>query len=309
MERQIAGVAGSMASKPPVMFLMDSFRARAHQCLSAARIEMESGDSARLSFAALRLRMALEALTYERAQAYRNHIDPEDSDAWQPKKVLDALLAVDPNADQGGTLAVGLQEAYGVPSRNMNVVGTEHVVSLATVKKHYDALGSFLHLPTIKQLREKGDPKPESVRKHCEAVAAAVERALSSPVWNVVMYGAIDFKCQRCSEPIERAVPLVPHRFVTTCPKCKAAYRLDGEADGPVAITAAAAPVRCHHEACSGEHNLWPDEAKPGTSWTCRECGARYTLVLRTQLIVDEKKENAQPSHDENLETPLHAAG
>lgn len=44
----------------------------------------DSGDVTRLPYAALRLRLALEALIYERADAYRHYIDLSDSDTWQP---------------------------------------------------------------------------------------------------------------------------------------------------------------------------------------------------------------------------------
>ena len=78
---------------------------------------MDSGDAARLPYAALRLRMALEALIYERADAYRPYIDLSDSDTWQPSKIMDALLSADPNAAKGITVAMGLEETYGVPPR------------------------------------------------------------------------------------------------------------------------------------------------------------------------------------------------
>ena len=266
---------------------MDGFRACAQQCLRAAQDEMNSNDATRLPYAALRLRMALEALVYERAHAYRHHIDLSDSDTWQPAKVMDALLSADPNANKGITLAMGLEETYGVPppKEEMTIFGTEHVVSTVMIKKHYNALGYFLHLPTIKQLNERGDPKPDAIRRHCEAVASDVDKALSSPISGMVVYGVVDFQCRRCGGQIERATPLVPHRFVTTCPACNAVYRLDTTAGDTTVITPAFATIRCRQEPCLGEHALWPDEAKPGATWTCQVCGEAHKLILVPWLV------------------------
>jgi len=49
-----------------------------------------------LVYAALHLRMAIESLTYERTQAYREFLPPENIAAWQPRRVLEALLEIDP---------------------------------------------------------------------------------------------------------------------------------------------------------------------------------------------------------------------
>ena len=290
---------------------VDRFRARARECLLAAQDEMSSSDVTRLPYAALRLRMALEALVYERAHAYRYHIDLSDSDTWQPSKVMGALLSADPNANKGGTLAIGLEETYGVPppKEQMTVIGTEHVVSTVAIKKHYNALGNFLHLPTIKQLKEKAEPTPDAIRKHCEVVASDVEKALSSPISSMVAYGLVDFQCRRCGEQVERTTPLVPHRFVTTCLKCKAAYRLDTTAGNPTVITPSFASIHCRHEECPGEHTLWSDEAKPGTAWTCQVCGEAHKLILVPWLVSKDAGDLDKTPDLGNPNDPTHAAG
>lgn len=50
---------------------MDDYRSNARRYLAAARVEMDSGDPLRLPYAALRLRMVLDAFTCERVDAYR----------------------------------------------------------------------------------------------------------------------------------------------------------------------------------------------------------------------------------------------
>ncbi|SHI04326.1 hypothetical protein SAMN05443248_7695 [Bradyrhizobium erythrophlei] len=37
----------------------------------------------------------------------------------------------------------------------------------------------------------------------------------------------------------------------------------------------------CASADCPGKMALWPDEVKPGTYWTCKECGAVSEISLR----------------------------
>ncbi|MCO8019430.1 hypothetical protein NI456_11235 [Brevundimonas diminuta] len=56
---------------------------------------------------------------------------------------MQVLLDIDPDADKDRTLSVGLEEAYGIPAKEMNSLGKETLLNLSILKKHYDALGSI----------------------------------------------------------------------------------------------------------------------------------------------------------------------
>jgi hypothetical protein len=71
---------------------MVDFRAEARKALNRARSELESGDDARLKYAALELRLAMEAITYDRARTYRNEMPPQEYDTWQPRKLMQLLI-------------------------------------------------------------------------------------------------------------------------------------------------------------------------------------------------------------------------
>ena len=90
-----------------------SFRHLARESVGRARAELASGDRARLKFAALELRMAIESVTYERAHSYRDEIPQAEYRTWQPKKVMhphrfaapahvDQLLAIGQQLHEGG---------------------------------------------------------------------------------------------------------------------------------------------------------------------------------------------------------------
>jgi hypothetical protein len=64
------------------------YRALARQALQKAKLELDSGDPDRLEYAALQLRKALEAVTYERAQLYGTESPGIDYRTWQPPQAI-----------------------------------------------------------------------------------------------------------------------------------------------------------------------------------------------------------------------------
>ncbi len=95
--------------------------------------------------------MAMECLTYDRALAYKDEFPPNEYDTWQPKKVMAVLLEIDPDADKDSSLAIGSEEIPSVPASSLQSLGSEKVLSMRVLQKHYDALGSYLHVQSLKQ--------------------------------------------------------------------------------------------------------------------------------------------------------------
>ena len=130
------------------------YRNDAWEALDRAKHELESNDPGRLKYAALELRMAMEALTYDRAQAYADEIPPTEYDTWQPRKLLMLLLEIDPYADGDSIVHMGIEEEYGKPAKEMKPVGAEEVLNLSVLRRFYDALSARLHVPTPRQLQK-----------------------------------------------------------------------------------------------------------------------------------------------------------
>jgi hypothetical protein len=91
---------------------------------------MESTDTNRLRYAALELRMTLEALVYERAKNYATNASWKKLSKWQPKKLLRLLLEVDPYADKDTIISVGEPDQEGQPASIMHCLGRERVLKL-----------------------------------------------------------------------------------------------------------------------------------------------------------------------------------
>lgn len=130
-----------------------NYRHESRQALKRARTALESNDAENLKYVALELRMAMESLTYDRAKAYKDEFPPDEYETWQPRKVMAVLLEIDATADKDSTLSYGIEETPGQPASQMTMLGTETVLNMETLRKHYDALGSFLHVPTLKQTK------------------------------------------------------------------------------------------------------------------------------------------------------------
>jgi len=111
-----------------------TYRNDARAALKRARAELALGDNERIRYAALELREAMEALTYDRASAYSKELPSSAYDTWQPRRVMELLLEIDPNADKDSTLAVGLEETPGVSAPVMHSLGAEKVLNLGQLR-------------------------------------------------------------------------------------------------------------------------------------------------------------------------------
>ena len=141
-----------------------NYRNVARQAVQTARSELAESEGGSLQVAVLQLRMAMEALTYEGAAKYAEELGPEGMKTWQPRQLMRRILEIDPNADTTATFRIGREPSCRVSPDCMTELGTDHALSLAALKEHYDALGSFLHAPTIDQFERGKHRDPERIR-------------------------------------------------------------------------------------------------------------------------------------------------
>ena len=128
-----------------------NYRNDARKHLERFEEEFGSGDNDRLKYAALELRMVMEALTYDRALAYKDEFPPNEYETWQPRKLMAVLLDINPVADQDSSIRFGVEEEYNGTSPAMRSLGSEKLLNMATLKEHYDAPDSVI---TLRELQE-----------------------------------------------------------------------------------------------------------------------------------------------------------
>ena len=252
----------------------------ARTALTNAKAKLSTNSEDDLLNAALQLRMAMEALTYERAMIYAEDLGPEQMKTWQPKQLMDRILDVDPQADQAAALSFGVELSDGAKPETMTLLGTDNVLSLATLRKNYGALGSYLHTPTLDQLEKEKPHDMRKLRARCETIAEAVEVVLASKIWAVAITqsGAID--CLRCGVNLRRRIRNDVSSQIVQCWECKASYTMRLTPQGQVAFDPCQLEIRCVSVGCKATNCLWEDEFQRGTQWDCHSCGTKQRLAL-----------------------------
>src|SRR5450830_563580 len=112
------------------------FRHEARQALARAKALLAQGDDQALRYAALELRLTLEAIAYDRLHDYRRDVPPSVYETWQPPKVLRLLLEIDPRADTPQTVKIARNLAPGVDDARAAVF-FEQPIRQATLKDNY----------------------------------------------------------------------------------------------------------------------------------------------------------------------------
>jgi hypothetical protein len=261
------------------------YRSNARTHLKRGEEELESGNTERLKYAALELRMAMEALTYDRALAYKDDFPPAEYETWQPRKVMSVLLEIDPTADKDSTIAYGIEKEYGVAVPPTHTLGTEKVLSMATLRKHYDALGSFLHVPSMKQSRDGKVPDLQRLKSRCEEIAACVRTALSSPVFNAIFAVHATGECAACGKKIRKRMPHGQREVQAECFECGASYIVVDKGNGKVEWQPQQYELECANADCKLKTYTWQHDIQVGRCWTCEECGGQNQLVLGIHYV------------------------
>ncbi|AXE34648.1 hypothetical protein DK843_10265 [Chromobacterium phragmitis] len=258
------------------------FRNRARESLARAKTELSAGESYRLRFAALELRMAIEAVTYDRTQAYESELPSEVYRTWQPKKLMQQLLDLEPMADQGSSIAVGREETPGVAASQMQHRGTEQVFDMKAIKAHYDALGSFLHTPTLKQLEEQGDADFSKLQTRCEKIIDLLEGVLSSRVFNITLGIFSNIECMNpdCGKTIRRRIQRGADVTKAECFECGFTYEIQTGGQGQCIWRPILEEVPCPSPECTQVFRLAPKEIAPDRRLHCHACGGRFQIGL-----------------------------
>jgi hypothetical protein len=263
-----------------------NFRHDARQSIARAKghlVESNAGDLTKLRYAALDARLAMEALTYERAQSYQQELPKGAHETWQPRKLMQMLLDVDPTADKDSSLRIGREEIPGKPANIMNDLGAETVLNLSILKHHYDALGSYLHMPTLKQIQAEGTQSSDRLHARLQEIVSYVDRVLKSPIFNINFGTFATIDCKRCGHIIHWRMPRSGGIAHAVCRECSASYDVKKVGDNEVQWKPLQLTVPCANVECGTTGYLWNDDVKPGMVWTCAVCERRNEIVLSVQ--------------------------
>lgn len=260
------------------------YRNDARKHLKRSEEELRTGDDERLKYAALELRMAMEALTYDRALAYKDEFPPAEYETWQAYKVMSVLLDIDPTADKDSSLAFGVEEEGELPPSGTTSLGAEKVLNMAILERHYHALGNYLHVPSMKQARAGQLLDFGNIRARCQEIAAFVAAALSSPVFNVTLgrFATLDC-CMECGKRIRKRLLCGQGTMRVEChetSECRASYTVVDRGNGQVEWQPEQHELECANGNCKHRMPIWRREMELGGCWRCPSCNGQNTFVL-----------------------------
>lgn len=268
-----------------------NFRQKARDALNRAKENLKYSNPEYIKYAALELRMAIEGLTYDRANAYIKEIDPKEYNTWQPKKVMQMLLDIEPKADKCSSLSFGRQDKMGEPAKIMTSLGSEQVFNLSLIKKYYDALGSFLHLPTIKQLQDKPEADIKKLREKCLEIINHIEKVLESPIFNITLGSFSEIACFKCNKTIRKRIPHGQIKVVAKCldTECGATYSVTDAGEGKINWEPQLEKIECLAENCNEITTIWQSEIREGVHWKCRKCNKEHSIEFSVFAVEADK--------------------
>lgn len=265
-----------------------NMRPAARECLSRARKLLANGDEFSARYACLELRFVIEYITYDQLQAYIREVSSDIIKKWTPKQIISEMREVDPTADQSVTIAIGLEEEEGVPAaqKDMQLLGTDRRFSLKWAHKHYNALGSYLHVPSMFQLEMGGAPAATTIIEKTIEIANECDQILKSPLFGVNFGQFFEFECRGCCTMIRRRVGSFTLDEGIKCPKCAATYDAEQKESEKFMFQLRTTGYKCPK--CKAENLVGSHLVDADAILECDKCNIKMTIKQRFSLVLSE---------------------
>ncbi|MEJ1966053.1 MAG: hypothetical protein WDO56_32685 [Gammaproteobacteria bacterium] len=246
--------------------------------LERARDSLAKGTSHDLRYAALELRICLEAMTYEKLRSFAQYLPPSFVQrTWQPPQLLKAMKQLDPLADQKISLHMGPPVVEGVIPKDeeFQLVGEHRAFGQAWLRKQYNKLGNFLHL-------QQGETH-SGLLKHRDSlkeIADEIEQAQGGTLLGLWFGQTIRFKCKFCEEEVvvSEHYARTEGRCVCTNPTCEAEYGAEVTGD-EISLLPFAAYPEC--KGCGEIFVVQHRDLKEGLVLRCSKCSLEHRFRCR----------------------------
>lgn len=268
------------------MSISGKLRQEARECLARAKALLAQNKIASTRHACLELRQAIEYLAYQQLEAYLDEAPDDAMRKWTPREVIAQMLEVDTTADKSSTIAVGIEEVPGEPSKDMKILGEDRRFTLKWANRSHNALGHFLHAPTLHQF-ETGDVlDPGKMREKADEIAAVIEHTLATTIYNVNFGNFYHIDC-RCGRTFKRRAGSFTSQTGIVCPdvNCRTIWDVVSEDGTEVQLKPRQMEYEC--QGCNEKRYIPSQRIKPGEVIVC-DCGAKAEIAL-TLVAVEEK--------------------
>lgn len=199
------------------------------QAYQAASALLSKQDDTVLIYAALELRRCMEAIVYEKLLVYGVLLPENSVYKWAPSQAFDALIEIEPNAQETFAVAVGLQDRPDhLPKEPLRVIGVDERPKSKWVKKTWNKMGAYLHAewPFGAASKQK-IPTRDFLAKTLAELAPFVNNSFT-----FMMSDNIDFRCGSCGTNVRVMSKTVEERRCATCLTCGVRYRAEKDKGG-----------------------------------------------------------------------------
>jgi hypothetical protein len=194
-------------------------------CLSRAEHLLKKNDEDLLRYVCLELRLCLEAIAYEKLRTYATRLPDAILNTWQPPQAIRALLEFEPLADQDFVLRISPESEPGVPTGEWTTLGTHRTVPLSLLRKSYNKLGHYLHVPQPGSDRCTKSLGPS--REKLEQIVAELKPVIKS-TFDFSLAAVLDFECPVCHQPSFANLDISPLWMVMAdCERLRTGWRGD----------------------------------------------------------------------------------
>ena len=250
--------------------------------LAAAEELLATALDRNLVYAALELRMTIEAIAYEKLRLYAPRLPVAVLDKWQPPQAMRALLEFEPRATDNFRLRISAEAEYGVPSGDWQELGEHISLKLRWVRKTYNKLGNYLHVPTPSASGKPGGISQDGakLRRDLDSISAERRTVVDSTIDSSIAR-IIQFDCLVCNSPIIRNADsaVESHQAICLQSSCAGEHHLEFDDNGGFTAHLEATFFECLN--CNHPNPVQNRKLAIGFQFKCETCGTQHTFVSR----------------------------
>ena len=253
--------------------LAQKYRSLARAHFDKAQSLLEGSDDD-LPFVCLKLRQCIEALCYALLVLYRHELSKAAMMNWTPRRVLDELQSVDPDANKSRTLEIGFPGSDGV-SGTVVISGEDRRFSPRWANVAYNKLSSFLHVPTPKTIESNSETSAEKIRRQCAEYADFLRAVFTTDIWHFISGRFVEIQCE-CGFKMKRRLESISQGSFFECGECGRIYDVVSIDHEKVAVILRCARVIC--KTCGCDNELGAHELEEEKEIRCSQCGVGLRL-------------------------------
>jgi len=253
------------------------------------------GTPESLTHAALRCRIAIELICYDRLKKAHDYISADDLRRWQPRDVVNRLIQdVDPYIATSYTISISKTALpSSTPSPTISEyeqmdyveIGRQAGFDTKRLGKTWNSLGSFLHvrLPQSKEEELTTFSAPQTMERKIEEALAILKELAQGTMVSSGIGRTVKFECN-CGSENKRRADLLADGQTINCINPDCAERWTVSIDGDeIGFERRSIPVTCKCGEITQltEKVVLDLQRDQRLSFSCRSCDAENIVIWK----------------------------